>query len=78
LIGRHEGVVTTLQGVPLQPFTVADANVQKEIFRGLNAFASVENITNEQYQIALSAVSNGIASLGMPRTFRIGLQAIRY
>jgi iron complex outermembrane receptor protein len=71
LIGRHEGVVTTLQGVPLQPFTVADANVQKEIFRGLNAFASVENITNEQYQIALSAVSNGIASLGMPRTFRI-------
>jgi iron complex outermembrane receptor protein len=78
LIGRHEGVVTTLQGVPLQPFTVADANVQKELLRGISAFVSVENITNEQYQIALSAVSNGIASLGLPRTLRVGIQAIRY
>ena len=77
LIGRHEGVVTTLQGVPLEPFTVADADVQKEFVRGITAFVSVENITNEEYQIALSAVSNGIASLGMPRTLRIGLRAVR-
>jgi outer membrane receptor protein involved in Fe transport len=78
LIGRHEGVNTTLQGIPLAPFTVADANVQKEFLPGITAFASLENISNEQYQIALSAVSNGIATLGLPRTLRIGVQAVRY
>jgi outer membrane receptor protein involved in Fe transport len=78
VIGRHEGVNTTLQGVPLAPFTVADANVQKEFFPGITAFASLENITDEQYQIALSAASNGIVTLGMPRTLRIGVQAVRY
>ena len=78
VIGRHEGVVTTLQGVPLQPYTVADANVQKELFSGISLFASLENITNEKYQVGLSAASNGIVSLGLPRTFRLGVQAVRY
>jgi outer membrane receptor protein involved in Fe transport len=77
VLARHEGVVTTLQGVPLQPFTVVDANFQRSIFNGLNGFVSVENVGDTEYQIALSAASNGIASLGLPRTVRIGLQAFR-
>jgi outer membrane receptor protein involved in Fe transport len=77
VLGRHEGVVTTLQGVPLEPYTVFDANYQRSIIPGLNGFVSVENIGNTEYQTALTAVSNGIASLGMPRTIRVGLQAFR-
>ena len=75
VIGRHEGIVTTLQGVPLEPFTVFDANYQRAIVPGLNGFVSVENIADTDYQIALTAVANGIASLGLPRTIRVGLQA---
>ncbi|HEX6573888.1 MAG TPA: TonB-dependent receptor [Gemmatimonadaceae bacterium] len=77
VIGRHEGVVTTLQGIPLEPFTVFDANYQRSIVPGLSGFISVENIADTEYQVALTAVSNGIASLGLPRTIRIGLQAFR-
>jgi outer membrane receptor protein involved in Fe transport len=78
LLARHEGVVTTLQGVPLAPFTVIDANYQRAIVPGLNGFVSVENIGNTEYEVALTAVSNGIASLGLPRTLRIGLQAFSH
>jgi outer membrane receptor protein involved in Fe transport len=78
LIGRHEGVTTTLQGVPLEPFTVLDANAQREIVPGVRAFVSVENIANTEYQVALTAVLNGVASLGMPRTVRVGLEAYRF
>ncbi|MDB4873636.1 MAG: TonB-dependent receptor [Gemmatimonadetes bacterium] len=76
---RHEGHTTTLQGVWLDPFTVVDANVQREIVPGVRGFVSVENIGDKKYQINLSAAGPaGIASIGMPRTVRVGVEAYRY
>jgi len=78
-IWRHEGHTTTLQGVWLDPFTVIDANVQREILPGIRGFVSVENLTDKQYQISLSAAgAAGIASFGMPRTVRVGVEAYRF
>jgi len=76
---RHEGHTTTLQGAWLDPFTVVDANVQRELVRGITGFASVENIGDTQYQINLAGTgANTLISYGLPRTVRIGLQAYRY
>jgi len=77
-IWRHEGPTTTLQGVWLEPFSVLDANVQRELLPGFTGFLSVENITNTAYQVNLTAATNGIASLGLPRTFRAGLRVERW
>ena len=77
-IWRHEGHTTTLQGVWLEPFSVLDANVQRELLPGFTGFISVENITNTAYQVNLTAATNGIASLGLPRTFRAGLRVERF
>jgi len=77
-IWRHEGHTTTLQGVWLEPFSVLDANVQRALLPGFTGFLSVENITNEAYQVNLTAATNGIASLGLPRTFRVGLRVERF
>ena len=77
-IWRHEGPTTTLQGVWLEPFSVLDANVQRELLPGFTGFVSVENITNTAYQVNLTAATNGIASLGLPRTFRAGLRVERW
>jgi outer membrane receptor protein involved in Fe transport len=76
---RHEGHTTTLQGVWLEPFTVVDANVQRDLLPGVRGFVSVENLTDKAYQISLSAAgAAGIASLGMPRTVRVGVEAYRF
>lgn len=78
-IWRHEGHTTTLQGAWLDPYTVVDANVQRELVRGISAFASVENIGDTTYQINLAGTgANTLISYGLPRTVRIGLQAYRY
>ena len=78
-IWRHEGHTTTLQGVWLEPYTVMDANVQRELVRGLTGFVSVENIADKQYQINLAGTgASTLISYGLPRTVRIGLQAYRY
>jgi outer membrane receptor protein involved in Fe transport len=77
-IWRHEGPTTTLQGVWLQPFTVVDVNVQRQLVPDFTGFVSVENIGNTQYQVNLSSATNGIASLGLPRTLRIGVKVDRY
>jgi outer membrane receptor protein involved in Fe transport len=78
-IWRHEGHTTTLQGAWLEPYTVMDANVQRELVRGLSGFVSVENIADKQYQINLSGSGqNTLISYGLPRTVRVGLQAYRY
>ena len=78
-IWRHEGHTTTLQGVWLEPFTVVDANVQREFVPGMRGFVSVENLTDKEYQINLSAAgAAGIASIGMPRTVRVGVEAYRF
>ena len=81
-IWRHEGHTTTLQGVWLDPFTVVDANVQREIVDGLRGFVSVENITDKQYQVNLAGAGTTasplIVSRGLPRTVRVGVEAFRF
>jgi outer membrane receptor protein involved in Fe transport len=79
---RHEGRTTTLQGVGLDPFTVVDANVQREITTGLRAFVSVENIGDVKYQVNLAgagtAASPFVVTQGLPRTVRVGVEAYRF
>jgi outer membrane receptor protein involved in Fe transport len=80
---RHEGHTTTLQGVWLDPYSVVDANVQREIVAGLRGFVSVENIGNTQYQINLTPANAGTGSpqliqRGLPRTVRVGVEAYRF
>jgi iron complex outermembrane receptor protein len=77
-IMRHEGPTTTLQGFWLQPFTVVDANVERELLPGFTGFVAVENIGNTQYQVSTTAATNGIASFGMPRTLRVGVRVERW
>jgi iron complex outermembrane receptor protein len=76
--GRHEGVTTTLQGVPLAPFTLYDAQYRREIIREVAGFIQVENLTDTKYQVGLSAAINGVVSLGMPRTVRVGLDVVHF
>jgi outer membrane receptor protein involved in Fe transport len=76
---RHEGPTTTLQGVWLDPFSVIDANVERDVVPGIRGFVSIENLTNKQYEINLSAAGpTGIASIGLPRTVRVGVEAYRF
>jgi outer membrane receptor protein involved in Fe transport len=80
-VWRHEGHTTTLQGVWLDPYSVADVNVQRELTSGLRGFVSVENITDKLYQISLSpqtATSPLLVQRGMPRTVRVGVEAYRF
>lgn len=78
-IWRHEGKTTTLQGAWLEPYTVWDANVQRELMPGITGFVSVENVGDTQYQINVSGTgANALYSYGLPRTIRVGLQAYRY
>jgi iron complex outermembrane receptor protein len=75
---KHEGQTTTLQGLPLKPFTVLDASAQREIVRGALAFVSVENITDEVYEVNVSGTgAAALYSFGMPRTVRVGLTLTR-
>jgi outer membrane receptor protein involved in Fe transport len=79
VLWKHEGTTTTLQGLPLEPYTVVDANVRHELVPGLRGFVSLENIGNTNYQINLAGTgSAALISYGMPRTVRVGLEAFRY
>lgn len=79
---RHEGPTTTLQGVWLQPFTVVDVNVQREVVPGVRGFLSIENLGDKNYQINMAgsgtAASPLIVSRGLPRTVRLGVEAYRF
>ena len=81
-IWRHEGTTTTLQGVPLEPFTVVDANVQRELVPGLRGFVSVENLIGRElpgeHRRRGTAASPLIVSRGLPRTVRVGVEAYRF
>lgn len=71
---RYEGKTTTLQGLPLAPFSVVDANAQRDIYGGLTAFVSLENVGNTQYQVNIAGTgANELISYGLPRTLRVGL-----
>ena len=82
LMWRHEGPTTTLGGIGLAPFTVVDANVQRELLPGLRGFVSVENIGNAQYKVNVAgtgAANNPfVYSVGLPRTVRAGVEAYRW
>lgn len=78
ITGRHEGVTTTLQGVPLAPYTLLDGMYRREILRTVAGFVAVDNLADTKYQVGLTAVLNGVASLGMPRTVRVGLDVTRF
>jgi iron complex outermembrane receptor protein len=80
-IWRHEGRTTTLQGVWLNPFTVVDANVQREIMPGFRGFVSVDNVFDAHYQVNLvlaTTTSPRMTTVGMPRTVRVGVEAYRF
>ena len=77
-IWRHEGHTTTLQGFVLDPYSVVDANVRRQLLPGITGFLSVENIGDTKYEVSTTAATNGIASLGLPRTLRIGLDVQRW
>jgi outer membrane receptor protein involved in Fe transport len=71
---RHEGHTTTLQGVVLDPYTVVDANVQRELMSGIGGFLSMENIGDHKYQVNLSGTGTStLVSYGTPRTLRVGV-----
>jgi outer membrane receptor protein involved in Fe transport len=81
VVWRHEGPTTTLQGVSLDPFTVVDADVQRELRAGIRGFVSVENIRNTVYEVNVTAASGGnpaLISQGLPRTVRAGIEAYRF
>lgn len=79
-IWRHEGHTTTLQGYVLDPYTVIDANVQRELINGFTGFVSVENLGDVKYQIsqtAPTATALSVMQVGMPRTVRFGVMLDR-
>jgi outer membrane receptor protein involved in Fe transport len=81
-VWRHEGRTTTLQGAPLDPYSVVDANVQRELVRNIRGFVSVENLSNKQYMIniggAATAANPTVVTQGLPRTFRVGVEAAKF
>jgi outer membrane receptor protein involved in Fe transport len=79
-IWRHEGHTTTLQSYILEPYTVVDASVHRELINGFTGFVAVENVGDVKYQVnatAPSATQPAIMQLGMPRTVRFGLMLDR-
>jgi outer membrane receptor protein involved in Fe transport len=78
-IWRHEGQTTTLQGLPLEPFTVVDASIRRVLLPGLRGILSVENIGDTSYQVNVAGTgAAALFSYGLPRTIRLGLEAFRY
>jgi outer membrane receptor protein involved in Fe transport len=79
---RHEGRTTTLGGIGLDPYTVVDANVQRELYRGVLGFVSLENIGDVKYQINISGAGTAanpfVISQGMPRTLRVGMEIRKF
>jgi outer membrane receptor protein involved in Fe transport len=82
LMWRHEGRTTTLGGIGLAPFTVVDANVQRELVPGLRGFVSVENIGDVKYPVNIAGAGTTanpfVYSIGLPRTVRAGIEAFRW
>jgi outer membrane receptor protein involved in Fe transport len=77
-IWRHEGHTTTLQGAVLDPYTVVDVHVRRDVVRGVLGFLAVENVGNTRYQVNLAGTgAAALVSYGMPRTLRAGLTLTR-
>ena len=64
--------------MPLPPFSVLDLNAQRLVVPGVRAILSMENVTNEQYQVNIAGSgANELISYGLPRTFRLGIEVFR-
>jgi outer membrane cobalamin receptor len=74
LLWRHEGKNSTFGGTQLDPFTVVDASYRRSVADGAAVFAAVENVGDVKYQVNLTGA---IVSLGLPRTFRLGMNLSR-
>jgi outer membrane receptor protein involved in Fe transport len=70
LLMRHEGASSSSTGARLQPFTVLDTRVTRDVGRGLQAFIAIENLGNALYPV--SALGTTL-SVGLPRTVRLGV-----
>ena len=81
-IWMHEGRTTTLGGIGLAPYTVVNANVDRELVPGIRGFLSLENIGDVKYQVNIAGAGTAanpfIVSQGLPRTIRLGLEAYRF
>ena len=79
---EHEGRTTTLGGIGLAPFSVVNANVDRELVPGVRGFVSVENIGDVRYQVNIAGAGTAtnpfIVSQGLPRTIRVGVEAYRF
>ncbi len=76
---RTEGIVTTFgNSFTLPSYRVADASYRRDLIGGLSVFGSVENIGNTEYFVGLSGAATApIATLGLPRTVRLGMEISR-
>jgi outer membrane cobalamin receptor len=70
LLFRTEGENHALGGARLEPFTVFDVDVRRELGRGISLFAAVENLFDREYVVN---VSGPLESIGLPRTIRGGV-----
>jgi outer membrane receptor protein involved in Fe transport len=62
----------------LDPYTVVDMHVRRDVVRGLMGFLAVENVGNTRYQVNLAGTgAAALVSYGMPRTVRAGLTLTR-
>jgi outer membrane receptor protein involved in Fe transport len=79
LEGRYEGNATLSSGLTLPEFGVVDASVRKQVTREVNGFAAMENIFDRAYDVSLAGtVASPLVSVGIPRTFRLGVEIDRY
>ncbi len=57
--------------LPLDSVTVFDAYVSRALARGVQVFAAVENLFNDVYDVG----NTPLITIGLPRTFRVGIRA---
>lgn len=72
LIYRYEGPNHALGGKTMGPYALVDFDVRREIVRGTELLASVQNVFDRQYT---ANWSGPLESVGLPRTVRVGLAA---
>jgi outer membrane receptor protein involved in Fe transport len=80
LMGRYEGSNTTLgNAFTLPEFGVMDASFSRPVFGGVSVFGSLENVFDRKYYTGLAGTAAlPIVTLGLPRTFRVGVDAVRF
>jgi outer membrane receptor protein involved in Fe transport len=71
--GRFIGRQLDTNKFPLDQFFVLDAMASRSLTHGIEAFASVENLFNEQY-VSTAATSLSPPQIGLPIAARFGLR----